>query len=230
MNTRFLPRYFRFTVLLPHAAGALLIAGTLAACTALPSAPQAPAVYDFGPPPAMAAKVGAGERQASSRRPLILESVAAPGLATDALAVQYRQSFAGGNRLRAYQQARWSQPPGQLLEQRLRHALQAERPVLGGDVAVTRIRDAGAYPAVLKVEVLAFEQVFSSPEQSEGHVSARATLLQPRAAGDVLLGQQTFARQTPARSADAAGGAQALAQSAQAIAQDIDAWVGALGQ
>jgi cholesterol transport system auxiliary component len=46
--------------------------------------------------------------------------------------------------------------------------------------------------------------------------------------GHVLVDQRSFARTTPAGSADAAGGARALAASTDAVAADIVAWLGTL--
>lgn len=79
---------------------------------------------------------------------------------------------------------------------------------------------------VLRIELEAFQQVFSSPTQSTGVVRWRATALQPGADGDRLLGQKVFVAQQPAATADAAGGAQALAQATDQAARDVDVWLG----
>jgi cholesterol transport system auxiliary component len=55
-------------------------------------------------------------------------------------------------------------------------------------------------------------------------VVLRASLFQ----GHKLIDQKTFARKTAAASADAAGGARALAASTDAIAADIVAWLATL--
>ena len=47
----------------------------------------------------------------------------ATGLPEGSNAVLYRLAYADGQQLRPYSQARWSQPPAQLLQQRLREQL-----------------------------------------------------------------------------------------------------------
>jgi cholesterol transport system auxiliary component len=62
--------------------------------------------------------------------------------------------------------------------------------------------------------------------QSEGEVAVRASLFQ----GHTLVDQKSFRRSTPAATADAAGGATALAASTDKVAADIVAWLAALPQ
>lgn len=204
---------------------ACLLAGWLAACTSLPSAPPAPVVYDFG---STLREAAAQPLPQASRAPLVLAEIKASGVGAGEQAVQYRQTFAQDQRLRRYQQARWSQPPEQLLAQQLRQVLQAQRPVLAEDFNLARVRVGDAYPLVLQAELLAFEQVFSSPTDSTGYVQLRITLLEPHPQGDRLLAQQVLASSVPAHSPDAAGGVQALAQSADTIAQGVAQWLQSL--
>jgi len=84
--------------------------------------------------------------------------------------------------------------------------------------------DASNGVPILRIDVDEFIHNFSGAAQSEGQVALRASVFQ----GHVLVDQRSFARTTPAGSADAAGGARALAASTDAIAADIVAWLGTL--
>jgi cholesterol transport system auxiliary component len=81
--------------------------------------------------------------------------------------------------------------------------------------------DASTGVPLLRVEVDDFVHAFSSAGQSEGQLTLRASLFSDHR----LLDQRTFTRTTPAPSADAAGGARALAASLDAVAADIQAWL-----
>ncbi|MDR0225713.1 MAG: PqiC family protein [Burkholderiaceae bacterium] len=179
--------------------------------------------YDFGlaPQPATA--------QATPRAPLALAEVEAPALPDGSTAMFYRLAYANGQELRPYLQARWTQPPALLLQQRLRGQLGAQRAVLLSNEGVAQPRSQGSVPALLRVDIEEFSQVFDAPAASAAVVRLRATLVEQSGAADRLLGQRVFDVRTPAPSADAAGGARALtAASDQAIAE-IDAWLSQLG-
>jgi cholesterol transport system auxiliary component len=75
---------------------------------------------------------------------------------------------------------------------------------------------------VLKVDLGEFEQVFDSQSQSHAAVTARATLTQ----NGKVLGQRTFISRAPSSTADAAGGAQALATASDDLVAQIAAWLG----
>ncbi|RLM52679.1 ABC transporter, partial [Halobellus sp. Atlit-31R] len=62
---------------------------------------------------------------------------------------------------------------------------------------------------------------FTGVAQSEGQVTLRASLFSDHR----LLDQRTFTRTSAAPSADAPGGARALAASVDAITADILAWL-----
>lgn len=222
---RLLNREFSSLALL-RSIGSLALLGALVGCSNLPNAPAAVAFYDLGNTAlSVRDEKSNTAKQVSRRMPLILDTVTALGIGEGAQAVQYRELFAQENRLRAYQQARWSQPPARLFEQQLRTQLQQHRPVLDGGFNLTRVRDGDQYPAVLKVDVISFEQTFHSAQQSSGDVQVRVTLLQPQSTGDVLLGQKIFAAQTPSDRADASAGTSAIAESAQKVIAAIDQWV-----
>ena len=202
-------------------AAALLVATALAGCAALPSPPSRPVHYDFGP--------GAMAPAPSDRRAplpsLALADVEAPGLAEGSTALLYRLAYADARQLRPYTQARWSQPPAQLVQQRLRDQLGQRRAVLTAMGGAAQARVGGKWPAVLRVDLEEFSQVFTSPTESAGLVRLRATLAEPAAAGEVLLGQRVFIVQRPAASADAAGGSRALAESTDQVAHELVQWL-----
>lgn len=181
----------------------------LSACGTSPSAPLR--VYDFGP--------GARQQGAASATlpDLVLADVAAvPAL--DGTAMLYRLGYAEAQQLRPYAQARWSMPPALLLRQRLREQLGQRRPVLSA-------ADAGAARAlVLRVELEEFSQWFDAADTSQGLIRVRVTLSQPGPDAKTLA-QGSLVVQQPASSADAAGGARALAQASDALVAQIDQWV-----
>lgn len=201
----------------------------IAGCSALPGPPLRPVLYDFGPGPL--------QPTATDRRaplpPLALAEVEAPGLPDGSNAVLYRLIYSDAQQLRPYAQARWNQPPAQLLQQRLREQLGQRRAILKADDGAAQARDTtqgGNLPPVLRVEVEEFSHTFSSPTDSVGLLRLRATLVEPTAAGEKLLGQQVFTVQKPAASADAAGGTRALAEAAEQAAQELAQWLEQLGR
>lgn len=207
-------------------AAAVFVAIFLAGCTALPSPPSRPVQYDFGP--------GAMAPMPADRRaplpPLTLADLEAPGLIEGSTAVFYRLAYADARQLRPYSQARWSQPPVQLVQQRLRDQLGQRRAVLTLESGAAQARAGGKLPAVLRVDLEEFSQVFTSPTASAGLLRLRATLAEPAEAGEILLGQRVFIVQRPAASADAAGGTRALAEATDQAAQELTQWLEQLGR
>lgn len=191
----------------------------LAGCSALPQPPAPPVRYDFGLAPLAAATT------AAPRAPLALADVEASALPDGSTAMFYRLGYANGQELRPYQYARWNLPPAQLMQQRLRGQLAAQRAVLASSESVAQPRAQGAVPALLRVEIEEFSQLFDAPASSAGVVRLRATLVEQSGAVDKLLGQKLFEVRSPAASADAAGGAKALAAAADAAIAQIDAWL-----
>lgn len=207
-------------------AGAIFVAAFLAGCSALPAPPSRPVHYDFGP--GAMAPVPADRR--APLPPLALADVEAPGLAEGSTAVLYRLAYADARQLRPYTQARWSQPPVQLVQQRLRDQLGQRRAVLTAESGAAQARASGKLPVVLRVELEEFSQVFTSATESAGLVRLRATLAEPAQAGETLLGQRVFIVQRPAASADAAGGTRALAEATDQVAHELTQWLEQLGR
>lgn len=201
----------------------------IAGCSALPSPPSRPALYDFGPGPVAAASA---DRRAPLP-PLALAEVEAPGLPEGSNAVLYRLAYADSQQLRPYSQARWSQPPAQLVQQRLREQLGQRRAILKADDGAAQARSAAQgnrLPSVLRVELEEFSHLFTSASESAGVVRLRATVVDLTQTGEVLRGQQVFVVRTPARSADAAGGVAALAEASTQVGKELAEWLEQVGR
>ncbi len=165
--------------------------------------------------------------------PLALADLEAPGLVEGSTAVVYRLAYADARQLRPYSQARWSQPPAQLLQQRLREQLGLRRAVLKADDGAVQAREparGNKLPLVLRTELEEFSHLFTSPSDSAGVVRLRATVVELTPAGESLRGQRVFIVQQPAKSADAAGGVAALAAASGQLASELAAWVEQVGQ
>ena len=202
----------------------------LAGCSALPQPPARPALYDFGPGPAVQA---AAERRMPQLPALTLDDIEAPGVTEGSNAVLYRLAYADAQQLRPYSQARWSQPPAQLLQQRLREQLGQRRAVLKADDGAAQAREpaqGNKLPLVLRTELEEFSHLFTSPSESAGMVRLRATVVELTPSGESLRGQRVFIVQQPAKSADAAGGVAALAAASGQLASELAAWVEQVGQ
>lgn len=194
-----------------HARIARLLVGTatalaLLAC-AVSQAPATKAVYDFGP-----ATGASGSATTPAAAPLALAEVQA-SQALDSTAVQFRLAYANSQELRPYALARWSMPPAQLVQQRLRHALATRGPVLA--------EGAGLPAYTLRLELEEFSQVFDAPGASQGVVHLRATLLK----GHELTAQRSFHARIAAPSADASGGVRAMTDATDAVALQLVQWL-----
>ncbi|MEA3085705.1 MAG: cholesterol transport system auxiliary component [Paraburkholderia sp.] len=188
------------------AALAMLLAfGVLAAGCAGNPAVLSDIRYDFGPPNPAAS---AGTQPAVK----VLDVSAPDTLESDKLI--YRLSYADAQQTASYANSHWTMAPSQLLTQRLRSALSSRGTVLTGAD--------GVRAPVLKVDLSEFEQVFDSQSESHAAITARATLTQ----NGKVLSQRTFIARAPSSSADAAGGAQALATASDDLVSQISAWLG----
>ena len=210
--------------------GASSLVLALAACSGLPTAPTQPVRYDLGMTDLTAPLANAAAPSVAPV-PLVLAEVQAPGLPEGLTAMFYRLNYSDSQQLRAYQNARWSLPPAQMVEQRLRMRLGLERPVLSGKDNVRPLQADKRSIAQLRVTVDEFSQVFDSASSSQAVVRVRASLIaQDRRGGNVLLGQKLLAVQTPASTADAAGGARAMATSVNRLAIDLSNWLQSYGR
>ena len=196
-----------------HRMPALLLALAAAALSGCASKSPAPANYDFGPLPVAAATATAAAAPAA----LVMADVSGPA-ALDSERMHYRLLYADAQQTRPYAYNHWSGTPLQLLTQRLKAR------VAQAGVKVLAPSDAAAGAMLLRVEVEEFAQTFSSASQSQGSIRLRASAFR----NHQLLDQRTFARSSPAASADAGGGARALAEASDALSADLLAWLATL--
>ena len=184
----------------------------LCAC-ALPDKPQMATLYDLGPPPEV--KPGQMARWAG----VVLDEVdVTPEL--DGTGLLYRLAYVDAQQLHPYANARWSMPPAQLLQQRLRQRLSPWTAVLNRNQAAG-LHNQSAAAVELSVQLEEFSQFYSSPQSSQGWVSFRATLTR----GTQLLGQRNFTVRRDAKAADAAAGARALAESSDEAIHQLSDWL-----
>ena len=190
--------------------GALLAAPLLLAGCA--SSSQSTSAYDFGPVPGLATP--------ASQHPLpsiIVADVSGPA-SLDTERMHYRLLYADAHQARPYAYNQWSNPPLQLLTQRIKTR------IAQAGVKVLSATDAAASITLLRIEVDDFAQNFDSATRSSGHIGLRASVFR----GHKLVDQKSFERSSLAPTPDAAGGAHALADSSDALAGDILAWLAAL--
>lgn len=188
------------------AAAALIALVPLAGCSALSSG--APTLtYDLGP-------LAGTPSQAPAPLPKLRVAQTDGPVWMDSLSLYYRLEYTQAQRMQAYATQRWVDSPPRLFDARLRDAVAARG-------ALTWFGD-GSVPA-LKVDLLAFEQVFDSSTASRGVVRARATVYHKG-----LIGQKTFVAEQPASSADGAGGVRALSASSDAVIAAILDWAATL--
>jgi len=191
---------------------ALAAAVQLAGCASSKGTPNT--TYDFGPARAAATAPAAPAGFLSA---LVVTDVTGSA-SYDSERIFYRLSYSDPLQARSYANSRWSTTPLQMVTQRFKTRIaQAGAKVLSTTDASTGV-------AILRVDVDDFIHTFTSATQSEGEVAMRVSLFQ----GHALVDQKSFRRTTPAATADAAGGATALAASTDAVAADIVAWLAAL--
>jgi cholesterol transport system auxiliary component len=176
------------------------LAVLITGCLSQPHTPES-ALYDLGFGPQPSAE------QAAQRAGVAQVQVTAPSWLNQT-AMHYRLLYEDPLRTRSYAYARWLAPPTELVAQRLRQALTART------VAVP----AGG----LEVQLEEYVQVFETPERSVGRIMANV-----RSAG---AAQTRFAEQIPAQTADAAGGARALATATDNLISRIIEWLGTHGE
>jgi cholesterol transport system auxiliary component len=188
---------------------AAALALTLSACASQKGQPTTQ--FDFGP---------ASTAQDPAQAPLgsVVVTDVTGSSALDNERMFYRLSYADPLQARTYANSRWTANPLQLLTQRFKTRLaQSGARVLSETDAATGI-------PLLRIDVDEFIHDFGGVSQSTGVVAVRASVFQ----GHILVDQKSFRRAVAAPSADAAGGARALAASTDAVAADIVTWLGTL--
>jgi cholesterol transport system auxiliary component len=184
-----------------------LAAAVLAGCAS--NKAQESTTYDFGPAARQAAAAAAPAIPA-----LVIMDATGPA-ALESERMVYRLNYADALQARTYANSRWASQPLQMVTQRFRTRLSQS------GMKVLTATDASTGVPLLRVEVDDFVHAFSGVSQSEGQLTLRASLFNEHR----LVDQRTFSRSTPAASADAPGGARALAASTDAVAADILAWL-----
>jgi len=172
------------------------------------------ALYDLGP---LMTQHGQTTSALPALPPISVAEARVPAW-LDSPMMYFRLSYANSQQPRPYAYARWTMPPAQLLTQHLK-----ARITQAGGVALAPSDGALGVP-VLRIETDDFTQNFDAPERSTGQVALRASVFRER----TLLAQRSFVRQAPAPSADAAGGANALATASDAAIADLIVWLGTL--
>lgn len=183
--------------------GALLLAGCASKKT------QVNSTFDFGPAAAVAAPSATGA---------VVVTDVTGSAALDSERMSYRLNYADPLQARFYSHNRWSATPLQMVTQRLKTR------IAQSGTKVLNATDASDGVAILRTEVDEFTHSFDNPAQSSGLLVLRASLFR----GHKLVDQKTFSRKSDAASADAAGGARALAAATDGVAADIVAWLATL--
>lgn len=167
--------------------------------------------FDFGPA-TMAA--------APARAPIgaVVVTDVTGSAAFDSERMYYRLNYSDPLQARAYTNSRWGATPLQLITQRLKSR------IAQAGAKVLTPTDAASGIAILRTEIDDFTHSFDSASQSHGLLVLRASLFNQ----NKLIDQKTFTRKVAATSADAAGGARALAAASDAVALDINAWLATL--
>ena len=188
----------------------LLIAALLLSGCASEKAPSN-MTFDFGP-----AQSAASAPAATGMAVVVTDVTGSAALDNERMS--YRLNYADPQQARTYAHSRWSATPLQMVTQRLKTRIaQSGTKVLGAT-------DASDGVAILRTEVDDFTHSFDGKTQSYGQLVLRASLFQ----GHKLVDQKTFSRKSDAVSADATGGARAMAAATDGVAADIVAWLATL--
>jgi cholesterol transport system auxiliary component len=132
-------------------------------------------------------------------------------------AMYYRLDYRDDNQLAAYAQSDWIAPPAAMLEPILRRSLAG-----GGWRAVIGPRNPATADASLQLRLDDFSQAFAQPGESEGVLDATATLIDSH--DDSVIAQKHFHVEVAAATADAQGGAKALAEASRRFAAQLQGW------
>ncbi len=191
---------------------AVLALALLSACSTIQGGESTLTLYDFGTVRA----APAGEAPAGLP-PLSVADANVPTSMRGAT-MFYRLAYANDQQPMPYAHSRWNAPPAQLFVQRLKARIGRA----GGTVLPAS--DGAINIPLLRIDADDFSQIFDSPGSSVGQVALRASVFQ----GRTLIAQKSILKQVPAQSADAAGGARALADASDAAISDILSWLAGL--
>ena len=169
---------------------------------------DAPTQYDLGLLPPAAATT------APSLPAVSLADVNAPAWLDNNM-IYFRLAYANQLQPRPYAGSRWTMPPAQLFQQRLKSRLAQA----GGTVLA--MSDAALNIPLLRIDMDDFTQTFDTPSHSLATLQVRASLFN----GRTLLAQKSFSRQAPTPSADAAGAASAFVAANDGVIDDLMGWL-----
>lgn len=189
---------------------ALVAAALAAGCTIGASSRTEIAFYDFGP-----ASVAPGRPVLS--KSLLVHDVVAPAW-MDSASIFYRLAYVDAARAHAYAGSRWVMAPASLFGARLRQRLSA-----ASSAGVVLPEAALRTEFALRVELDEFAQHFDAADRSRALVRLRATL-----SGRLgLVAQRAVSIEKPSATADARGGARALAVASDEAIDQLLGWVAA---
>lgn len=169
---------------------------------------DAPTQYDLGLLPPAAATA------APALPAVSLADVNAPAWLDNNM-MYFRLAYANQLQPRPYAGSRWTMPPAQLFQQRLKSRLAQA----GGTVLA--LSDAALNIPVLRIDMDDFTQTFDTPSHSLATLQVRASLFN----GRTLLAQKSFSRQAATPSADAAGAASAFVAANDGVIDDLMGWL-----
>jgi cholesterol transport system auxiliary component len=185
---------------------AIACSALLAGCA---TKPDPTALYDFGP-----LRMAPATAALPALPPVSVADVNTPAW-LDSTTMFFRLNYQNDLQPRPYAHSRWAMPPTQLFAQRLK-----SRIAQAGGAALPASDGAMNVP-VLRIEADDFIQIFDEPGQSNAQIGMRAALFH----GRILVAQKAFLKHAPAPTADAAGGARALAAASDAIITDMMTWL-----
>ena len=180
----------------------LLFALLLAGCGAGSKSLSSVAYYDLG-----AVQAAPNNRIVASLRSIDVFAVSW----LDSSAMQYRLLYTANQRRQNYAESRWVAPPAELVGHALRKRM------LSGEAS-------GA--CRLRIDLEEFAQTFDSASTSRAVLEARVQIVAPT--GGDILARRSFSLSRPAGSADAGGGAVALAAAVEALSTELHDWLGGL--
>ncbi|AMP12085.1 hypothetical protein CAter282_4425 [Collimonas arenae] len=169
---------------------------------------ETPTQYDLGRLPTVAATT------ASTLPPISVADVNAPAWLDNNM-MFFRLAYANEQQPRPYANSRWTMPPAQLFQQRLKSRLAQA----GGTVLA--MSDAALNVPLLRIDLDDFTQTFDTPDRSQATIQVRASLFN----GRQLLAQKSFSGQAPTPSADAAGAARAFVAANDAVIDSLMNWL-----
>lgn len=191
---------------------AVLTLGSSLLLTACTTDTQSVALFDLGPLRTQTPLNAGAPLPAIS-----IADIKAP-IWLDSQAMFYRLNYANDLQPRPYSVSKWTMAPAQLFQLRLKSRLSQ-----AGGVVVPASDGAVNLP-VLRIEADDFSQGFDSAGKSSANIVMRASVFD----GRVLRAQKMFVKQVPTSSADAQGGAAALALASDAIIDEMAVWLATL--